>query len=312
MRSGLASFSLRSGDLQPLTIFHRKILRGILSLSKIATIPAIHFLLGDFPIEAQIHRDIFSLFFSVWRNPNFKIYDIVKYLLENSPKNSRTWSMHIQNLSQKYDLEDPLSCMKSDPPEKSIYKEYIHTKISAYYEKSLRTSAENNSKMTYLNVSLAGLRGRHHPALSGLLTTKEVKSARIHLKMLSGDYFTYSVRATQSGGSPHCRCCLNPTPQNEDILHILVICDAYTDIRKRMIPEYQELCSQSKSKIEFEEICKQDKILCQFILDPASFNLKRRIHLSDPILGRIFQLSRDYCNAINTARMSVIRTKEKK
>ena len=45
LRSGLSSFSLRSVTLQPLTIFHRKTLRGTLNLSKTASIPVIHFLL---------------------------------------------------------------------------------------------------------------------------------------------------------------------------------------------------------------------------------------------------------------------------
>ena len=66
IRSGLSSFALRTSDLQPLAVFHRKILRGILNLSKCASNPAIHFLLGELPIEAKIHRDIFSLFYNVW------------------------------------------------------------------------------------------------------------------------------------------------------------------------------------------------------------------------------------------------------
>ena len=187
IRSGLASFSLKSKTLQPLTIFHRKSLRGILNLSKNSSITALHFLLGELPIEAQLHKDVFSLFFSVWRNPNSKIYQIVKYLLENSQTNSRTWSMHVKNLTEKYGIEDPLSCFKRDPPEKLQYKEYIQTKICSYQEKSLRILAANNSKMTFLNVSMTGLRGRHHPALSGLLTTKQVSQARIQIKMYSTD-----------------------------------------------------------------------------------------------------------------------------
>ena len=310
LRSGLSSFSLRTEILQPLTIFHRKTLRGILSLSKTANIPALHFLLGELPIEAQIHKDIFSLFFSVWKNPDCKIYAIVRYLLENSATNSRTWSIHIRNLSEKYGLEDPFECLKRDPPQKSSYKELIQTKICAFYENSLRFSAENNSKMKYLNVSLSGLRGRRHPALSELVTTGEVKGARIHIKMLAGDYFTYDVKANQSGGSPHCRCCSPPSPSNEDLLHILTICEAYAEIRKRIFPVFQALCSQSKSGVDFSEISSENITLCQFILDPSSFNLKTRIHMSEPILGSMFKLSRDYCSAINTARMNILRCKE--
>ena len=162
--------------------------------------------------------------------------------------------------------------------------------------------------MTYLNVSLTGLLGRRHPVLSELITSVDVKNSRIHFKMLTGDYFTYDVKANHSGGSPHCRCCTPPST-NENLLHILTSCVAYADIRKKMFPEYQILCSQSKSKIQFEDISSENAALCQFILDPASFNLPNRIHLNDPILGSIFKLSRDFCNAINTTRMKIIKRK---
>jgi hypothetical protein len=93
--------------------------------------------------------------------------------LETSEANSRTWSVHLRYLSEKYGLMDPLECLKLDPPTKSQYKEHIRTKICAYYEKSLRVMAEDNSRMTFLNVSLSGLRGRRHPALSEIQNTSE-------------------------------------------------------------------------------------------------------------------------------------------
>ena len=63
--SGLSSFSLRTTTLQPMVIFHRKVLRGILNLSKCSNISAIYFLLGELPIDAQIHQNIFLLFYIV-------------------------------------------------------------------------------------------------------------------------------------------------------------------------------------------------------------------------------------------------------
>ena len=164
--------------------------------------------------------------------------------------------------------------------------------------------------MTYLNVSLAGLRGRHHPALSGIIQTWEVKNARIHLKMLSGDYLTFSIKANQSGGSPNCRSCSPLEPQKEEIFHILAVCEKYSDIRKRMLPGFRMFCQQSLSKIDFEEISSDMNTLTQFILDPSSLNLKVRVNVSDPILPSIFRLSRDYCNAIHTKRMNIIKAKE--
>ena len=58
-RSGLASFSLTSNQLEPLAIFQRKTLKSILKLSVTAPTPSVHFLTGELPIEGKIHRDIF-------------------------------------------------------------------------------------------------------------------------------------------------------------------------------------------------------------------------------------------------------------
>ena len=96
IRSGLSSFALRTNQLSPLTIFHRKILKSFLSLSKTAATPAIHFMLGELPIEGKLHRDVFSLFYGVWTNEQTKIYQIVKYLLSMASKNSRTWCSFLE------------------------------------------------------------------------------------------------------------------------------------------------------------------------------------------------------------------------
>ena len=101
-----------------------------------------------------------------------------------------------------------------------------------------------------------------------------------------------------------------PHQLKEDLAHILAICETYTDIRKRMLPGFKQLCQQSQSNIEFEELSNQVNTLTQFILDPSSFNLKVRINMSDPILPSIFRLSRDYCNAIHTKKMTILKATE--
>ena len=165
--------------------------------------------------------------------------------------------------------------------------------------------AKTNSRMKYLNVSLSGLRGRHHPALNNIITTLDVKKSRIHLKMLAGDYLTYEVKANQSGGSAHCRCCPLPSP-TENLAHILKSCVAYCDIRQRVSSEYEQLCQEAMFSIPYKQIVTDDETFCQFVLDPASFNLKDRVNINDPVLDKIFKLSRDYCFAINAERMRIL------
>ena len=127
-------------------------------------------------MEAKLHRDIFSLFYSVWTNPESKIFSIIKYLLENSNENSHSWAIHIRQISKMYGLEDPLDCLRRSPPSKSLYKKHVLTKITAFHEKELRKDALKNDKMRYFDVSLIGLNGRLHPAASNVSTSHNVKT----------------------------------------------------------------------------------------------------------------------------------------
>ena len=183
---------------------------------------------------------MFSLFYSVWKNPGMKIHQIIKYLLKHSPQNSRTWAIRIKQLCNLYKLDDPIVYLNKDPLPKSEFKELVLTKITVYYESKLRQEAMNKSKMVYFNVNLFNLRGRYHPVIANATTVSEVQQMRPHLKMLLGDYLTYKVKSEQSGGSPHCRICFNlepEKPQVDSICHILTFCRSLKDTRKRIISE---------------------------------------------------------------------------
>ena len=301
---------LRSSNLQTLAIFQRKCLRGILGLSKTSSIPALHFLLGELPIEAQYHMDIFSLFYSIWINPDSQINRVVKFILQSSKPNSRTWSIFIRHLCMKYELPDPLESLESDPSKKSQYKELIKTKIIAFHEKQLREQASANSKMTYLNVSLTSIRRGCHPVISNVVSTHEVKKSRSHLKMLSGDYFTYSIKAKQSGGSPCCRLCPSELDKAEDIEYIITSCTAYKEIRNRILIEYQEILKKHKNPLLPHTY--SDQVLCQFILDPSSINLHQRISSNSQLFTDLIKISRDFCFAIHSRRIKLLKSMQLK
>ena len=307
LRSGLSTFALRPNDLQPLMIFQRKTIKSILHLSVSAATPAIYFLTSELPIEAQIHQDIFSLFYSIWSNPNRKIFQIIKYLLNNSRTNSGTWTAHIRQLSNMYQLDDPLDLLQKDPPSKSVFKEYISTKITAFHESELREMAKCNSVMKYFNVSLFGLRGKQHPAIKNIINTNQVSNMRPHLKMLVGDYLSYEKKSKQSGGSPVCRIC--ESGESESYSHILCSCRALSEPRERIIPEMLALCERNALNTEY--LVNDCEVLTQFILDPSSMNLLQRVNIGDPVLDQLFMLSRDLCNALHKLRMKKIQEKSK-
>ena len=104
--------------------------------------------------------------------------------------------------------------------------------------------------MSYLNVATLGLRGRHHPALSGMVTTREVKLSRAHIKLLAGNYLTYKTKAHQSGGSPRCRICM--TGKDETVSHVISTCLALKHQRDKILEEFKTLCKLTKNNINFE------------------------------------------------------------
>ena len=305
LRSGLSSLALRQCNLLPLSLFHRKSMKGFLNLSKCAPTPAIHFLLGELPIEGKIHRDMLSLFYGVWSNPDTKVFQIVKYLLATSPENSTTWAINLRHICRMYGLEDPFQSLQKNPPSKQIYKETILTKITAFHEKELKIQASKNSQMIYLNVNLSSLRGKSHPCLSNVITSHEVRKLRPHLKFLSGDYLTYQTQFHRTNkGSPLCRICES---ENETISHILAICPHYETIRKRILSEILAVTRLAKTHLEINSIIQNPETLTQFILDPTSFNLESRVHRDDPVVQSLFKLSRDMCYSIHNARMKKLK-----
>ena len=125
--------------------------------------------------------------------------------------------------------------------------------------------------------------GHHHPALCGIDTTKEVEKLRPHLKMLTGDYLTYSRIALDRGtGDPCCRICRSEQPlltsPPETIAHILTECRGTSEVRERIFPELLTELSGAKPDHVYlthpPSFHKLDLNLAQFILDCTSFNLE--------------------------------------
>ena len=150
-------------------------------------------------------------------------------------ENSRTWAIHLRQISLMYGMEDPLDYLKQDPPKKSSFKEYVRTKITSFHENELRVAAMNNSKMSFFNVSTLGLRGRLHPTISNITTVHNVNKFRIHTKMLVNDYI--------QGEADVCYLCQKTGFNN--IEHYICDCEVLNDTRNRILTAISLLLNQS-------------------------------------------------------------------
>ena len=92
-------------------------------------------------------------FFTIWSNPDTTAHQIVHYLLMMTDDSSTTWATHLRILSRKYCLPDPLYLLeRTNIMSKEQWKTLINTKITIFHEKELRSLAQDNSKMRFLNV----------------------------------------------------------------------------------------------------------------------------------------------------------------
>ena len=277
-------------------------MRSFLKLSSSSPIPALYFLLGQLPIEAKLHLDFLSLFFTIWNNQHTTIHKVVMYILQMSDNSSITWAAHLRTLCLKYRLPDPLKLLKNEQAwSKQRWSELTKTMITVYHETEQRLKARRNSKMNYLNVQLQGLSGKPHPALLNISNTQDIPKLRQHLKMLTGDYLTAERLALDTGSNPKCKLCLAPT---ENIDHILTKCRATADIKQRMLPELLNSVAIAQPDCIILNLPTQAQYLTQFILDCTSPNLPGncRIAAHNPLVGTIFHVSRHWCFAASQSR----------
>ena len=67
------------------------------------------------------------------------------------------------------------------------------------------------------------------------------------------------------------------------------------------------ICEEAKIKIKVNNL--NNKEFTQFLLDPSSMNLRKRVNINDSALPQLFKISRDFCYAIDQARAKLVKPK---
>ena len=306
--SGLSALPIRPTHLKSLALFQNKILRGFLKLSNSSPIPALHFLLGELPVEAVIHINTLTIFHNLWSNPSTTAFGLVKYILMMCDASSTTWSNHLQLICLKYGLPSPLSLLQTSPPwSKQSWACLVKTRVTNWHEANLRTKALSNSKMKYLNVQITGLSGAPHPALLNIYTSQDVRKLRHHLKLLAGDYLcNHRLALDQPNLSSACDLCEAP---DDTIEHVLVVCRATHAVRERLLPDLLNVVSKVQPMCSLLTMYTTPPVLTQFIIDCSSLNLPENIRVPahNPNIGDIFKMARDWAYGINSERTRLLK-----
>ena len=305
--SGLPALPIRTTQIKSLEVFHHKILRGFLKVGKSSPVPALHFLLGELPIEGLLHIRTLGLLYNIASNPDSTAHSIVLYILQMCEQSSTTWSNYVKNICLKYGLPSPLSLFKDELLSKQHWKTIVQTKVTIWYERHLRSKANSNTKMAYLNVDLLGLSGKPHPALLDISSTQEVKKLRLHLKFLCGDFMSNLMLSKyQPSKSPLCTLCNQSVEESYE--HVLLTCRSTSDVRERIRPNLYNATCDVHPTCRLLQYDPPPPVLLQFILDCSSINLPNdiRVPAHNPRISEIFKVSHDWCFGISNARCRLL------
>ena len=246
-------------------------------------------------------------FWNIWANPQTKIHGIVKYLLMMTDTASLTWTAHLKIIFKLYNLPDPIELMNGPLWSKERWKSLTETLITAYHESVWRQKAEHNSKLEFLHVQGTGLSGRPHPVLSGVLTTQDVVRARVHIKMLAGDYPCYFNMGSDRKQDSFCPLCRFISPDQpsptEDMVHLLTRCRGTQDTRTRILPDLLNTIALLFPTNDILQYPNHTQ-LAQLILDPTSLNLPTTIRIGPdhPALPQVLSNCRNLCYALHKDR----------
>ena len=187
----------------------------------------------------------------------------------------------------------------------------MKTMVTVHHERCLRDQAVENPRLEYLNVSVNGLTGKRHPIMYNIESTYEAERARVHIKMLSGDYPCFENLARDGNVPPFCRICspeiISGDPPTESLAHVLSHCVGTSGTRSRLLPD---LLNTIASVCPDNPVLNEYSHMTQFILDPTSLNLPlaARISPENPTLSSVLSCCRNFAYQIHKDRIRLLRS----
>ena len=141
MLYGLEAIVPTDEDIKKLEQAHRKSLRRIQGLPDSSANPAIYLLIGILPVEAMIHVRALTLFRSILAAetpspPAMFIKELILRQLAMKDNTSKSWTVYIKQLLQRYNLPEP-SLLTKETPTKKKWSKMVKTSVTESWKRIL-------------------------------------------------------------------------------------------------------------------------------------------------------------------------------
>lgn len=229
--TGLNALVIKDDSMKILQQFQETVIRRMFKVRDKASITPLLDISGIEPVEASLHKQVFSLFYNFWLNPETPSSKLNKLILQNPEKYKKMnyWPNHVRDLCDKYNLPSPLKLLSEKIPSKEAWKSYIEKKINSYHQNKMKDKIEEMSTTAFLidkkryRYSKKGRQFINAPE-----TLNDVRSAGIKSLFLADEYPTRChdnrIRGRR-GEDDSCKHCLkNGRAESDTTTHAIEFC----------------------------------------------------------------------------------------
>ncbi|CAG2231328.1 unnamed protein product [Mytilus edulis] len=263
---GLEIVIPRGRCLETLNIQFKKFLKQLLSLPKTVADPAIYMISGMLPVEAQIDVKILTFYGNITRQGKNSIeWQLAERQLNVKSINSNSWFSLLRKIFLKYELNDPAQYLVN-PISKYQWKREITSKVQKFWIEKILNQAKLYTSLRYL--SLIYKPGQCHPiANTNTMNSREIIRIPTKLKIATGSYILQTVRAKFKSNTELsiCKLC-NET--EETLPHFLLTCKSLEDIRKPILEDLINSCSEELAAFNMKG---EHFDILQLIIDPFNY-----------------------------------------
>ena len=194
---GLESAVLKKSHLHKLDRYYKRLLRQVQGLPTNTATEAVYLMIGALPVEALLHKKIFSQIGAIGRLPqDDPLKEIAIRQLACRDSGGGSWFAQAIRLGEKYGV-DVHSAIKHGWP-KMTWKRHINLCISDHWWLELKRTAAGKKTLRWL---LLGSQGVPHQLWTTCTSQNfHTQAATIRAKMLVGRYLLQTDRAKFAGG----------------------------------------------------------------------------------------------------------------
>jgi hypothetical protein len=259
-------------------------------------------LVGQLPIEAEIHKKCLTLFRNCIADKDQIEYKIAQRQLAMKNSNSHSWFIYINNILEKYHLPSAYELL-ARTPSKGRWSRQVNKSVGDFWEAKFLQEAEEKPSIRFMSQhSLSPT----HPAIlwsSTLESLRDTHQAYVKVKLLTGCYklqvHEAMFKRNQHATSSLCRLCSSGA---EDRSHFLLTCPALEDARK---PHKEQLISTLQiHNISLADLSELQ--LLHIVLDAGHSALKQLLPRDNQLHIAIERISRQWIHSLHATRWKLL------